>query len=98
MIDYIESLRRTKATNSVGELHHLYTSRLISLGLTDLNVHRTRFRQDILASVPGLTEVKDPSGHFHLIYDDDLTEAIQEFKINTEEKMMILAKATEILR
>ena len=98
LIDYVESLRGKKAAISKGELYHLYTSRLISLGLTDLNVHRTRFRQDILASVPDLTEVKNPSGHFDLIYDDDLTEAIQEFKINTEEKMMILAKAAKILR
>ena len=52
----------------------------------------------MLASVPDLTEVKDPSRHFDLIYDDDLTEAIQEIKIDTEEKMMILAKAAKILR
>ena len=95
LIDYVESLRGTKAAISMGELYHLYTSRLISLDLTYLNVRRTRYHQDILTSVTGLTEVKGPSGHFDLIYEADLTEAIQEFKINTEDKMMTLAKAAK---
>ena len=96
LFDYVESLMGTKAAISIGELYHLYTSCLISLGLTDLNAHRIRFRQDILASFPDLTEVKDPSGHFDLIYDDDLTEAIQKFKINSIVSHIGVVKASTL--
>ena len=99
LIDYIKSQRESGNVLSMGELHNLYMSRLTSLGFTDFHVHRTRFRQDILAFIPDLVEVKDKrTGHYDLVFDDDLAAAIAEYNANTTEDMLILAKAFKILR
>ena len=44
LVEYLESLRGSKSVLSMAELYHLYTSRLASLGITDIYIHRTRFR------------------------------------------------------
>ena len=72
--------------------------RLASLGVTEYNIHRTRFRRQILASIPDLVEVKGPSGYYNLVFDEDITAAIEQYKTTTNEKMLILAKAAKILR
>ena len=83
----------------MGELHNLYMSRLTSLGVADFHGHRTRFRKDILSVVPDLVEVKDKrTGHYDLVFDDNLSVAIAEYNTNTTEDMLILAKASKILR
>lgn len=45
LIEYLESLRECKSVLSMGEIYHLYLSRVASLGVTEVKIHRTRFRQ-----------------------------------------------------
>ena len=73
LIDYIESHRGTKTcVLPMGELYGFYVYRLASLGVTEYNIHRTRFRRQILASIPDLVEVKGPSGYYNLVFDEDI--------------------------
>ena len=98
LIEYLESLRGSKNVLSMGDIYHLYLSRLTSLGVSDVNIHRTRFRQQILDAIPDLTAVKNKSGRYDLIYDEDLSAVIAEYKTSTAKDMLMVAKAVRILR
>ena len=41
-------------------------------------VHTTRLRQQVIAAVPDLVEVKCPSNRTELAFDDDISQALQE--------------------
>lgn len=98
LMEYLESLRGSKSVLSMGEIYHLYISRLTSLGLTEVNIHRTRFCRQILAAIPDLTAVKNKSGRYDLVYNEDLSRAIAEYKTSTAKDILTVAKAVRILR
>ena len=98
LIEYIESHRVSRSVLSMGQLYNLYISRLTSLGLNEVSIHRTRFRQQIISAIPDLIAVKNKSGQYDLVYDEDLSRAIAEYKTSTHDDIIILAKAARILR
>ena len=60
--------------------------------------HTTRLRQDIVNTIPDIKEIQRSSGCWDLVFDEDLSQAVQEMKDSTSPDMQILAQAVKILR
>ena len=86
LVDYIESQRCTGSVFKTADIVNLYSSRLLSLGVNEY-VHTTRLRQQVIAAVPDLVEVKCPWNRTELAFDDDISQALQELQIVVTQKL-----------
>lgn len=58
LIEYLESLMGCKSVLCMGEIYHLYLSRLTSISVTEAKIHHICFRQHILAAILDMTAKK----------------------------------------
>ena len=99
LIDYVESYRNTNTVLHMSELCHLYSARLVSLGI-DSYVHTSRLRASILSAVPDLKEIRNNSNNqIDLAFDCDLTRALSEISSHDcNSEVFLLPQAARILR
>lgn len=60
-------------------------SRLTSIGVTEVKIRSTHFRQQIVAAIPDMIEMKNKSGRYDPVYDEDLSAATGKYKTIAEE-------------
>ena len=98
LVDYLESQRGTGSVFQTAEIVNLYiTAPVPILGVNEY-VHTTRLRQQVIAAVPDLVEVKCPSNRTELAFDDDISQALQELADSCDTEAMALVKVAKILR
>ena len=97
LVDYIESQRGSTAVFKMSDIVHLYSSRLVSLGV-DGYVHTTRLRHQVIGAIPDFIEVKTASNRTDLAFDQDVSQVLKEVSDSCDCEAMVLVKAAKIMR
>ena len=84
LIDYLEGFRGTLTRIPMGTISKMYQNELSSHGLDGI-VHTTRLRGIILSAIPDITQVQHQNGTWDLVFDEDLSEKVNEMnKMDSE--------------
>ena len=98
LIDNIKDHHTSGMVFNMAHLKALFDKRLASLGYPQSQCHTTRLRNDIISLNPDIKAIQKPSGSWDLVFDEDLSQALQEMKDPTSSDMRTLAQAVKILR
>ena len=81
----------------MNELYHLYSARLVSLGV-DRYVHTSMLRASLLSAIPDLKEKNTSNNHIDLAFDCDLSKAMLEISSHDcNSEVILLSQAAKIL-
>ena len=98
-MDYIKDHRTSCMVYNMAHLKTLFDKCLASLGYPQSQCHiTTPLRNDITSLIPDIKTIQTPSGSWDLVFDQDLSQALQEMKNTTSSDMRTLAQAVKILR
>ena len=99
LIDYIKDHRTSSMVFNMAHLKALFDKRLASLGYPQSQYHiTTPLRNDIISLIPDIKAIRKPSASWDLVFDQDLSQTLQEMKDTTSSDMRTLAYAVKILR
>ena len=97
LLEFIEDHRGTGDSLAMADLTVLYDKRTADLGFPHIKCNTTRLREDVERLIPDIKSVRINRG-WSLVFDDDLSKAVQEMKNNTSTDVSIILKAARILR
>ncbi|KAG7165094.1 hypothetical protein Hamer_G004870 [Homarus americanus] len=98
LLDYIEDHCGSGTVLSMTKLTAPYDKHLVSLRCPHSHGHTTRLRQDIVSMFPDIKAIEKPCGCWELVFNEDLSQVVEEMKDTTSPGMRILAPVAKILQ